>query len=209
MRGDVSQPDFKRKLPSYLPTHSFALALMDQVTQGNLKDPSSQGSAPAAAAPIQQMRMMAEGIQNQQVRTAVIHAIDTAEGDLDAARANLEHWFDSAMDRVSGWYKRRSQRIIFALGLLTALALNVNTITIAQSLSTSATLRQAVTAAAAQREQQCIAAENCADSSLTGAVAELDWTNLPVGRTGAATAVVLGLPLTLASLRRHLMQQSA
>ena len=144
MRGDVGKPNFRKHLPSYLPTRSFALALVDQVAQGKLADRSSRGSVPAAATPVQQLRMLVEGIQNEQVRTALIHAIDTAGGDIDAVTANLETWFDNAMDRVSGWYKRRSQRIIFALGLGTALLLNVNTITVAQSLLTSYNLKHSV-----------------------------------------------------------------
>lgn len=34
-------------------------------------------------------------------------ASDTVK-DRDALRAEIELWFDSAMDRVSGWYKRRT-----------------------------------------------------------------------------------------------------
>ena len=205
MRGDVSQAGFKKNLPSYLPTRSFVLALIDQVTQGKLKDTTSKATVPTAATPFLQLRMMSEGIQNEQVRVAVIHALDTAGGDLDAAQANLEQWFDSAMDRVSGWYKRRSQRIIFVLGLLTALCLNVNTITIAQSLSTSTMLRQAVLDAAKASEQHCIDDKNCmASLSPSGAVAELDRTNLPVGWTDTSTAAVVAMAKSSSSLFGYL-----
>jgi hypothetical protein len=194
MHGDVSQPDFRNRLPSYLPTRSFVLALVDQVAQGKFADASSQGVAPAAGAPIQQLRMMAEGIPNDQVRTAVTHAIDASAGDLDALQANLEHWFDSAMDRVSGWYKRRSQRIIFALGLLTALSLNVNTIVLAEALANSTTLRHAVESAASAEETKCAAATSCgAGLTATGAVAELDRTSLPVGWTDSAVATMAAM----------------
>src|ERR1700761_1682910 len=36
MRGDVSQANFKKNLPSYLPTESVALALIDHTLQGRL-----------------------------------------------------------------------------------------------------------------------------------------------------------------------------
>ena len=38
--------------------------------------------------------------------------IDEAEGDVKKARENIERWFNDAMERVSGWYKRRVQYII-------------------------------------------------------------------------------------------------
>ena len=52
------------------------------------------------------------------------------------------------MDRVSGWYKRRSQRSLFLVGLLTAMGLNIDTITIVRELSESSALRQAALSAA-------------------------------------------------------------
>ena len=51
------------------------------------------------------------------MQRAILLAIDTAEGDLQKAQANLEAWYDSTMDRVSGWYKRSTQWILFAIGL--------------------------------------------------------------------------------------------
>jgi predicted chitinase len=181
MQGDVSQPDFRKKLPSYLPTRNFVLALIDQAGRGELAPPDSLGK-PAAAPPLQQLRLMAEGIENQQVRIALTHAIDTAEGDIDTLATNLEAWFDSAMDRVSGWYKRRSQRIIFVLGLFCAVALNVNTITIAQSLLTSSSVRHAVVALAQTRAKPCADPAACNDDkSVQAIVNDMDATGLPVG----------------------------
>jgi hypothetical protein len=136
---------------------------------------------------------MSEGIENAQVREALIHAIDTAAGDIDAVRTNLQHWFDSAMDRVSGWYKRRSQRIVFVLGLLTAVGLNVNTITIAQSLSTSAALRQAVIAQAQTMENAvapCASGAPC-DLTPSGAVQEMSRTDVPIGWNDTAISALL------------------
>ena len=57
---------------------------------------------------------------------------------------NVQNWFDSAMDRVSGWYKRESQHILFWLGLVLVVALNVDTIAIVRHLATSETARAAL-----------------------------------------------------------------
>ena len=47
----------------------------------------------------------------------------------------IEGWFDDTMDRVSGWYKRQVQTILFFLGLLLAVLFNVDTIEITSRLS--------------------------------------------------------------------------
>ena len=54
------------------------------------------------------------------------------------------------MERVSGWYRRLTQAMLFGLGLLLAIGLNVNAVTVAQRLWTNAPLRAAVV----QRSQQ-------------------------------------------------------
>jgi len=65
-------------------------------------------------------------------------------GDINKLQANLEAWYDSAMDRASGWYKRSTQWIIFAVGLIVAAVMNINTITIADYLYTNDTARTAM-----------------------------------------------------------------
>jgi len=58
--------------------------------------------------------------------------------------SSLESWFNDAMDRLSGSYKRRAQFVSFALGLMLAATLNVDSIYVATSLWREPTLRQAI-----------------------------------------------------------------
>ena len=48
-------------------------------------------------------------VANPGVRRVLLTALDTSCGDLDLARKSIEDWFNSSMDRVSGWYKRSTQ----------------------------------------------------------------------------------------------------
>lgn len=41
---------------------------------------------------------------------------------MEAVRLKVEHWYDDTMARVSGWYKRTAQKIIFAAGLVLCIA---------------------------------------------------------------------------------------
>jgi hypothetical protein len=66
------------------------------------------------------------------------------EPRLAAARRNIEQWFNDAMDRAGGWYKRHTQLWLGLIGFFFALGLNVDSVTIATALWRDPTLRQNV-----------------------------------------------------------------
>jgi hypothetical protein len=70
--------------------------------------------------------------------------LSQAAGDPAKLQAGIETWFDNAMSRVSGWYKRRSQLIILALAVLVAGITNADTMQLARNLSSDPSLRAAV-----------------------------------------------------------------
>src|SRR6267378_5924499 len=101
-------------LPSYIPSKNFALALMDIAARGPATDAaSSHPSAPVIS--LQGIRTNVVNLQNEYVQRVLLTAIDAAQGDLNTLQKNLEDWFNSSMDRVSGWYKRSTQWIIFGI----------------------------------------------------------------------------------------------
>jgi hypothetical protein len=54
----------------------------------------------------------------------------------------------SAMDRVSGWYKFNTQKVLLIIGLGLAAALKADTVNVVQQLSRNPALRESVVAAA-------------------------------------------------------------
>ena len=60
--------------------------------------------------------------------------VDRAQTDVGRLRHELAHWFDSAMDRVSGVYKRMTQLIGFLAAFALAAVLNIDTIAVAKAL---------------------------------------------------------------------------
>lgn len=134
----------RKSLPSYIPSSSFAAAIIDIVGRGA----AAANAASAAELSIDGIRKMAANIQNANVQRVVNSALDRSQGDFEAFRQNLEGWFDGTMDRVSGWYKRRTQLYLFVIGFLSAASLNVDAIEVYKQLSTDATLRKAVVAQA-------------------------------------------------------------
>ena len=101
--------------------------------------------------PVPGLAAVTQGVSNlpdSNVRDALLASIAHAGNDLSQARDNIAAWFDSAMARLSGVYKRRMQWIGFAFALILTFGLNVDSIRIASSLWADTALRQAVSEAA-------------------------------------------------------------
>jgi len=102
-RGTYEQARDKHDLPSYIPSRNFALALLDMAARGrDARNPLAANSE-ASRLSLDAVRRQVWLLQNEPVQRVVLSAIDTAGGDLSTALANVQDWFDSSMDRVSGW----------------------------------------------------------------------------------------------------------
>jgi hypothetical protein len=88
--------------------------------------------------------------QTEKMGKPLLTMLETAGNDFSVLRIALENWYNSAMDRVSGWYKYHTQWMLFWIGIVLAVSLNANTLTIVKQLSKNDTLRQSIVAAASQ-----------------------------------------------------------
>ncbi len=136
-------------LPTYIPARQFATALLDLVAHGPVPEagtPEAHYDAERTHARIDvdALRAGVRRIASPLVRRAILNAIDQSAGDLESIRGNLETWFNGTMDRVSGWYKRNTQYWLFAIGVVLAVAMNVNTLSIAEYLSQNEAARNAL-----------------------------------------------------------------
>jgi hypothetical protein len=136
-----------RNLPSYIPSRNFAVALMDMAVRGPVVDAASS-DASAGAMSVDELRNNIASLGNPAVQRVLLTALDTAQGDLEKVQKNIEAWYDASMDRVSGWYKRSTQVILFFIGMGVAIALNINTLTIADYLYRDKAARDALVAQA-------------------------------------------------------------
>ncbi|MBS3647011.1 hypothetical protein KEU06_00015 [Pseudaminobacter sp. 19-2017] len=126
-------PEKTKHLPSYIPRQSFSLAALRLVT------------GPDATLSIESLRDALINVKRpNRIQEAVKAALDVADNDIAKVRQTLEEWFDGSMDRVSGWYKRRTGYTLLAMGLLASALFNVDTVLIAERLSNDAKLREAV-----------------------------------------------------------------
>jgi len=124
--------------PSYIPSRTFALTLLDLI--------SPAGSEPKT---IEDIRGAVQALPaDSTLRRALLVMIDDAGDDLKKVQANIEIWFNNAMDRVSAWYKTRTQTIIIVIAVLVVLATNADTLRIGKALSNDQALRDSLVAQA-------------------------------------------------------------
>lgn len=157
-------------LPSYIPSRNFALALMDVIfpaTPAKSETPAITGSSGAIAPlkdnssvspddsnppvkpnPLTGLRNAVNIMTNTKVRDALIVIINDAGDDAVKARDGIENWYNSCMDRVAGWYKRRVQQIVFFMGFFIAIVMNVDTFAVFKNLENDRPLRSAIVAQA-------------------------------------------------------------
>jgi hypothetical protein len=130
--------------PSYIPSRTFALVLLDLISP---VDPSS----PRTGASIQ---TAIEKVPNKEVQTALSVLWEEAKGEVAAFEEGIEIWFNNQMERVSGWYKRKSQIINVVLAAAVTIAANADSILIAKALSSDPALRTALVAEAVSFAEQ-------------------------------------------------------
>jgi hypothetical protein len=132
--------------PSYLPASAFAMVVLDQI-------------APASALVPRTMQQVRDGIAaltgtDQQLKETLTALVQDPTQSLAAFRNALESCYDAQMERVSGWYKRKAHVIAVLLGLVIAVALNADSIRMAQSLASDPALRASLLAQATKMAEQ-------------------------------------------------------
>lgn len=127
------------KKPSYIPSRTFALTLLDLVSPAD----------PKGSRTITDLRARIEKLDpNSPLRKTLLVIIDDAGDDLKKIQANIEIWFNNSMDRVAAWYKTRTQTIVIIIAIVVVGATNADTIRIGKALSNDQGLRDALVAQA-------------------------------------------------------------
>lgn len=148
-------------LPAYIPASNFAQAVL-----GSLSVVRALPADLTAA-----LTQLPDGRFKRSMTAVAARAASEASG----LQGSLEHWFDDAMARVSGTYKRLAQGIVIAAALGVTLLFNVDTLSVADGLWRSDELRSAVVAQA--------------QKSVSGTIPAADL------RTQAETLAALHLPV--------------
>lgn len=125
--------------PSYLSGRNFALAVVEAVESGgNVQDGLADITRTVNALP--------DGKFKQALVTLTRAAADDAEAKLQAIGA----YFDEAMERASGVYKRWMQLSSLLIGLLLAVVMNADALHVGRALWTDQVLREQISESASQ-----------------------------------------------------------
>jgi hypothetical protein len=148
----ASSADFAKvpSLPSYIPSRIFAVALLD-VLHGKAATEAA-GIDHVLAGAQQAVAKLPAGHLKTTLTLFVADADPLRESvnrRAEAVSERVEGWFNDAMSRASGWYKRQSQKMSLAIGLALAILINANTFGVAGQLWSDNALRAQVSATAA------------------------------------------------------------
>ena len=152
--------------PSYIPSRTFALALTNLCLRVIRRRASTAqelrqaiAASPAGAGLKQVLRLLVD-VANRSSHAGRalrlegvldIEKLDTVFGQM---QQHIEIWFNNSMERVSGWYRRRTQAWTIGIAVALTVALNVDSVLIAQRFARDSALRAAIVAQAEQMVQQ-------------------------------------------------------
>lgn len=135
----LCSPDRKGALtrrPSYIPATTLALAILQAANLHGMKLDGSVCEKPQTNKFEQTEELLASLLRDCK--------------DIGEQRKRLESWFNESMERVSGWYKRKSHAWIWIIGVILCLLLNADAITLSKRFWSDQTLRDAVTVQATE-----------------------------------------------------------
>jgi hypothetical protein len=142
--------------PSYISAQDFSITLLDLLME------SRQGRI---LTPDQYLDELKKNIYclNEDLRRTLLPLIEYAEiieVDPDKrvaqVRQNIDQWYLTTIDRASGWYKNRVQKIGLVVGFLVAILLNADTINIIQILWTDTAVSQGMVEVAQDTTQKVV-----------------------------------------------------
>ena len=143
--------------PSYLSARTFAAVVTDLVSRRDpqpIREPPPRDPGEARRASLAKVDRSLGALAEGQVKHAVRALLPPEGGDFATLHQNLEGWFDDAMDRTSGWYKRRTQVWTVCVALLITVLTNADTLRIARHLWVDPALRESVVEEAKVRARE-------------------------------------------------------
>ena len=172
----------RRSRLSHIPSTDFSRGLIDVVV------PESNGTTTA-----DEIRAKLQELPDFLKRPLLAIATEAGE-EVDKLRQGIGDWFDTRMTALSAVYRKKTKWVLLVLGLIVAVALNIDAIGAAKQFYRDQALRtavaqQAVTVATDCQEKQGADVEECtrnAVGNLEGSVP------LPVGWAGKTLSDVDG-----------------
>jgi hypothetical protein len=172
----------RRSRPSYVPPRALSLAVAESLagSAASAEAPPAEDAKPTPWAKTD--AQILAGVRKALARLPADHprevlqkAAAHAGDDLERFRQHVETAFDDAMERASGWYKRKAQVVLAVVATVFAIGLNVDTVQVATHLYNDEAVRTAVVSKVDKSKEPQDAAD---------AVSQVKQLRLPVGWGG-------------------------
>jgi hypothetical protein len=179
---DPDRPGQKQG-PSWLTVDRGVLGTTKAEHAGDSRITRFREAIPSAADVAAELRSSLDRLSSGRLREVLGGTLTRAGSDLDRWREGIEAWFDDKMDRVSGWYGRRTRFWLFVYGIVIVVILNADTVLVARTLWGDGTLRDSIVAqaglvvASGATDEPCDEGPDCVATDLN-AIRALD---LPLG----------------------------
>jgi len=158
--------------PIDIPAKTFVLAVFDVFV------PGASGKTTVA-----ELHDAIAGMSDSPIKNKLLTLVNNAETSVDAARENVENWFNAAEDRMTSTYHQNMWSIAVVIGLCTSILFNVDSVAIGTTLWKDPAVRSALASTATEYAKQ--SADNPNDSvkrdNAVKAIDDLNKLNLPIG----------------------------
>jgi len=138
----------KETRPSYIAPATFSAVVIERLLS---KDKSPERLSPEGAIKAIQQRLIHRDkkqadadCETDALRSVLQTTLVTQGPSIPALRFALEKWFTDSMDRITGWYRRRTRASLLMIGLIVAYGGNVDSIAVGRWLWEGDAVRKAV-----------------------------------------------------------------
>jgi len=139
--------------PSYINTSTFSQALIYILKDGGAEnetvkttpatnnETTNKNQQPALPAK-DVIKNALDNLKDSETKQYLLFLFNEANGDIDKFTKAVETWFDSTMERTTGWYKKNLSFITFGLALIIAMLFNIDSFQMAKRLSVDPKARE-------------------------------------------------------------------
>jgi hypothetical protein len=145
--------------PSYIPPATFALAVLhlagkkDFLPTGSDEWPETSNPIPPVANSAANQPPDSPGPPQQAASPgaeALLRSLLLGANTVQEQKKRLEDWFNDSTERISGWYKRKTNAALWVIGAVICVLANADSISLANTFWSDPVLRSAMVSAATE-----------------------------------------------------------
>jgi hypothetical protein len=140
--------------PSYIGPRDFSVALWQSVATAKRPAQATEADAISyalnqalVAPPVDPKTLEAQValVPDANLRASLYSLLGQAEGDYQQLLRVTDAWFNRQMDRVAGWYRRKTQYVVIAISVILVAIIGVDSVRIVTRLYADDAIRSALT----------------------------------------------------------------